>query len=91
MNRNGKTLLVPRTVDDGRPSPHADKLFYLYDLPEEFWWRWPDPKADCTQNGYLDHPHAELSGMGPVIRPDDGLFLTCSFQNNRPVWVRGDA
>jgi hypothetical protein len=26
-----------------------------------------------------------------VAQAPDGLFLTCSFQNNRPVWVRGDA
>ena len=23
------------------------KLFYMYDLDEEFWWRWPHPDADC--------------------------------------------
>ena len=26
-----------------------------------------------------------------VAQAPDGLFLSCSFQNNRPVWVRGDA
>jgi hypothetical protein len=26
-----------------------------------------------------------------VAQAPDGLFLTCSFQDNRPVWVRGDA
>lgn len=26
-----------------------------------------------------------------VAQAPDGLFLTCSFENNRPVWVRGDA
>ena len=130
LTKNGKTLLVPRTIDDFTgPSPHENKLFYMYELDESFWWRWPDPKADCTQNGYLDHPHALLSGddpphtvlliyitckiptiltssphhlfsddpphtepltyiyhtstpltgMGPAIRPDDGLFLTWHF------------
>lgn len=27
------------------------KLFYMYDLDEEFWWRWPHPDADCR---YVD-------------------------------------
>ena len=26
-----------------------------------------------------------------VAQAPDGLFLTCSFVENRPVWVRGDA
>lgn len=26
-----------------------------------------------------------------VAQAPDGLFLTCSFENQRPVWVRGDA
>lgn len=26
-----------------------------------------------------------------VAQAPDGLFLTCAFPNNRPVWVRGDA
>ena len=26
-----------------------------------------------------------------VAQAPDGLFLTCSFSNNQPVWVRGDA
>jgi hypothetical protein len=25
-----------------------------------------------------------------VAQAPDGLFLTCSFQDNRAVWVRGD-
>jgi hypothetical protein len=24
-----------------------DQLFYMYDLGEEFWWRWPKPESDC--------------------------------------------
>lgn len=38
-----------------------------------------DLGGDCT--GYENS----------VAQAPDGLFLTCSFQNNRPVWVRGDA
>lgn len=26
-----------------------------------------------------------------VAQAPDGLFLSCSFVNNKPVWVRGDA
>ena len=77
LTKNGKTLLVPRTIDDFTgPSPHENKLFYMYELDESFWWRWPDPKADCTQNGYLDHPHALLSGDDP---PHTVLliYITC--------------
>lgn len=25
-----------------------------------------------------------------VAQAPDGLFLSCSFENNRPIWVRGD-
>jgi hypothetical protein len=38
-----------------------------------------DLNGDC--NGYENS----------VAQAPDGLFLTCSFQNNQPVWVRGDA
>lgn len=38
----------------------------------------------------------ELGGDCPgyensVAQAPDGLFLSCSFDRNRPVWVRGDA
>ena len=56
-----------------------DKLFYIYDLPEEFWWRWPKPSADCSKNGYVGHDHALYSGMGPPINETDGLYLTWHF------------
>lgn len=56
-----------------------DKLFYIYDLPEEFWWRWPKPSADCSKNGYVGHDHALYSGMGPPINESDGLYLTWHF------------
>lgn len=54
-------------------------LFYMYELDEEFWWRWPIPGTDCSGNGYVGHEHAELSGMGIPINPDNGLFLTWHF------------
>lgn len=55
------------------------KLFYMYDLEEKFWWRWPAPGTDCSKNGYVGHEHAELSGMGRSLRPEDGLYLTWHF------------
>lgn len=57
------------------------KLFYLYNLTEEFWWRWPrnGTEASCRENGYLGHEHAELSGLGRLINEQDGLFLTWHF------------
>jgi hypothetical protein len=55
------------------------KLFYMYDLEEKFWWRWPAPGTDCSKNGYVGHEHAELSGMGTSLRPEDGLYLTWHF------------
>jgi hypothetical protein len=29
------------------PKSPEDQLFYMYDLGEEFWWRWPKPESDC--------------------------------------------
>ena len=57
----------------------SQSLFYMYDLEEEFWWRWPEPGTDCSGNGYVGHEHAVLSGLGTPISPDDGLFLTWHF------------
>ena len=37
-------------LDDNREKDkllYENKLFYMYDLDEEFWWRWPEPEADC--------------------------------------------
>jgi hypothetical protein len=31
----------------------SNKLFYIYPLEEEYWWRWPDPGTDCAETGYL--------------------------------------
>lgn len=36
---------VSSTASESRNVP--DQLFYMYDLPEEFWWRWPKPDTDC--------------------------------------------
>jgi xyloglucan galactosyltransferase MUR3 len=57
------------------------KLFYMYDLPEEFWWRWPKNGTDtqCKENGYLGVEHAQYSGIGMPIKPEEGLFLTWHF------------
>lgn len=40
--------------DNNNGSKKSDgKLFYMYDLEEKYWWRWPDKGADCTQSGYM--------------------------------------
>eukprot|EP01038_Epipyxis_sp_PR26KG_P010631 gene10631-14276_t len=75
------TDLYINSSDKEAPSParKSPLLFYMYELEEKFWWRWPIPGADCSENGYVGHDHAELSGIGPAILPDDGLFLTWHF------------
>ncbi len=60
-------------------STYDDHLFYMYELDEEFWWRWPAAGSDCSENGYVGHEHAALSGMGIPILPDQGLYLTWHF------------
>lgn len=54
-------------------------LFFIYDLDEEFWWRWPVDGSDCSGNGYVGHDHKEYSGIGPLVQPDNGLYLTWHF------------
>jgi len=51
----------------------------MYDLPEEFWWRWPINTTECHEGGYLTYNHSLLSGIGKVINAEDGLFLTWHF------------
>src|SRR5262249_20587459 len=53
----------------------------IYNMSEEFWWRWPKngTQESCVENGYLGHEHAELSAIGRPIIPIDGLFLTWHF------------
>ena len=63
------------TINEEYDGPY----FYMYELDKEFWWRWPKPGTDCSENGYVGHEHAELSGMGPAIIPENGLFLTWHF------------
>lgn len=67
-------------VPSGDAGNHTE-YFYMYDLPEEFWWRWPVNGTEkvCTENGYLSNVHAEYSGIGVPIIPEDGLFLTWHF------------
>ncbi len=66
------------------------KLFYMYDLGEEFWWRWPNNGTEklCEENGYLSHEHAKLSAIGRPIRPEDGLFLTWHFSMFNSLYNR---
>ena len=60
-------------------SDYQGPFFYMYELPEEFWWRWPNAGTDCSENGYVGHEHAQLSGLGPAVLPEGGLFLTWHF------------
>jgi hypothetical protein len=56
------------------------QLFYMYDLPREFWWRWPEANSSsCKGNKYVDNSHAELQGVGRPILPEQGLYLTWHF------------
>lgn len=57
----------------------VSNLFYIYELPEEYWWRWPKASADCKSQGYISHEHSLNSGIGPPIDLDSGLFLTWHF------------
>jgi hypothetical protein len=68
---------LPASFDPS--SGYEGPFFYMYELDKEFWWRWPDAGTDCSTNGYVGHEHAELSGMGTPIQPDNGLFLTWHF------------
>lgn len=70
--------------------PSGGKLFYMYPLggDEKYWWRWPDPKSDCTKNKYVQHTHGELSGVGPPLNLNDGLFLTWHFSIFHAFWNR---
>lgn len=74
----------------GAENSSVEKLFYIYDLPEEFWWRWPRNGTEeaCRENGYLGHEHAELSAIGRLINPDDGLFLTWHFSMFNSLYNR---
>ena len=56
-----------------------DRLFYMYELEEKYWWAWPEPNSDCSRNKYVKAVYANLSGIGPPIAPEDGLFMTWHF------------
>lgn len=40
------TTIVRNDGIQGLKSLETD-LFFMYDLDEEFWWRWPKPETDC--------------------------------------------
>ena len=72
FHRDLKQELPPK-----RPSSY-DKMYYIYPLGEEFWWRWPKNGSGCdtNDNGYIDYGHSELSGyMIPVVTKSM-LFLS---------------
>ena len=43
-------------------SESAEK-YYIYPLPQKFWWRWPDINSNCTSHGQISNDHAQYSGM----------------------------
>ena len=80
MNPQLEAVSGPRgSYSMNKASDYQGPFFYMYDLPEEFWWRWPNPGTDCSENGYVGHEHAVLSGLGPPVLPEEGLFLTWHF------------
>jgi hypothetical protein len=68
-----------RQLGDQASLPQDEKLFYMYELDEKYWWGWPEPNSDCTKNKYIKSIYANLSGIGPPIAPEDGLFMTWHF------------
>jgi len=68
-----------RKLGSSSTVPVEDHLFYMYELEEKYWWAWPQPESDCTKNKYVKNIYANLSGIGPPISVDDGLFLTWHF------------
>lgn len=70
---------MPGDVTNSSSIIKQQPLFYIYNLSEEYWWRWPINGSDCSGNGYVGHEHKENSGIGPLINADDGLYLTWHF------------
>lgn len=68
---------------DKRSQRLDTRKFYIYDLPKVFWWRWPINSStineQCRSHGYLGMEHAQYSGIGTPIIPEEGLFLTWHF------------
>jgi uncharacterized membrane protein YgcG len=79
------SFITGKTLEDEPPL-----LFYMYELHEKFWWRWPHngTEKECTDNGYLSHAHAEYSAIGRPIVPEDGLFLTWHFSMFNSLYNR---
>jgi hypothetical protein len=71
-----KSRLLQESVVKGKTK---EQLFYMYDLEEKYWWRWPKNSTDCSKNKYIQHKYGQLSGIGPPIDPDNGLFMTWHF------------
>ena len=75
-------FLSKTSIDLGRK-------FYIYELPEIFWWRWPDERnSTCKGNKYVDNQHAENRAVGRPIRPESGLFLTWHFSMFNALYNR---
>lgn len=71
----------PAASRDGTSTPDpATGLFYIYDLDEKYWWRFPDPHVNCNKsNGYLPGDAHRNSGIGDPIDLENGIFNTWHF------------
>ena len=45
LKSENTTILGNKGIQD--PKSIEKQLFYMYDLDEKFWWRWPKPETDC--------------------------------------------
>ena len=74
-----RSLLSLLQAKDGKHVNEDDRMFYIYELEQEYSWRWPVETSDCSRNKYVKSEYGQLSGIGPSISPEDGLFLTWHF------------
>ena len=83
----GGGQIPPAEVETTGNVPHEDTgtdgskgSFFMYDLPEKYWWRFPAPNINCNKSkGYLPGDAHRYSGMGEPIDMDKGLFSTWHF------------
>jgi hypothetical protein len=58
----------------------ADGLFYMYELEQKFWWRYPASTVNCNKSkGYLPTGAYRNAGLGDTLDLDMGLFSTWHF------------
>ena len=73
----------------GKGATGGAGLFYMYDLDERYWWRYPDPSVNCNKSmGYLPFDAHRYSGMGEPVDIDKGLFTTWHFSMFNSLYNR---